>query len=165
MKESVKYLEAGYADLVVPRIIATIVLILGFIAIPAYLEHDERTRLMSVVNDMQQSVAEYYRENKQLPDIQNKQFRINLSVLNKDMAGQYLQLQPYLSQEAIDWKCTFVGDIYKDEIPVMSDDFCQNSRLALEERSLLVRLLEFVKSIWGFILGYVLFIVFTRLID
>lgn len=165
MNESVKYLEAGYANLEVPRILVTIVFILGLIAIPSYLDYEERSKLMSVLNDLQQSVGEYYRETKRLPDIKNKQFRINLSVLNKDMAGKYLQFQPYLNQETIDWKCTFVGDIYKSEIPVLSDGLCQNSRLALEERSLVVRLWVFMKSIWGFILAYVLFIGFTRLVD
>ena len=161
----------------VPRILVTIVFILGLIAIPSYLEYVERTKLMSVVNDLQQSLVEYYRKTKQFPDfeknpdiadqefvdIQNKHFRINLSVLNKDMTDRYLQLQPYMNQETIDWKCTFVGDIYKDEIPVMSDGFCQDSRLALEEHSLVERTWNFMKRIWKFILGYVLFIGFTFL--
>lgn len=177
MKERVKYLEAGYADLALPRILFTIFFILGLIAIPNYFEYQERTKLMSVVNDLQQSVVEYYTKTKQLPDIekapvipdveyvdtQNKQYRINLSVINSGMEYQYLKLQPFLNQETIDWECSFDGDIYQDQIPVLSDGLCQSSRLVLEERTLLERLWEFVKRLWKFILGYVLLIGFTFL--
>ncbi len=178
MRKRVNNAEAGYSDLVLPRIIVTIVLIMSFIAIPNYFEYQARGKLVPVLDALQQGVADYYQKTQQLPDLENYQaiasqefvavhdqsLRINLSLLNKEFDDKYLQLKPYLEKEDVAWECTFVGDIYRNDTPVIRDGLCENSWLALEQRPLLERVWNFMQRIWGLLLGYVLFISVTFLV-
>ena len=177
MKQRLNYAEAGYADLVPLRIIATIILILALIAIPAYVDNLKRNKLIPVLDALQLGVEEHYKEAGQLPDIEkiavvaeyghvevkDSQIRIKLSGLDKDIADQYLQLQPFLENDNVAWKCTFVGDVYKDDVPDLRDNICRESRLALEERSFAERSWNFIKAISTIIVAYILFIGLTLL--
>lgn len=178
MKPKAIYTTAGYADLWPLRILVTIFILLALVAIPSYSEYLKHTKLISVLDDLQLAVDEHYKETRQLPDLEkitvvakhehvdtkNRQLRINLSLIDKDVADQYLLLKPFLEGDNVAWKCAFVGNIYKDDIPDLRDNICQASRLALEQRSFAERAWIFTKSISNIVLGYILFIVFTFLV-
>ena len=172
MKKRVRYLQAGYADLVLPRVMVVIVFVLGLVALPAYFNYDKRSKLMPILNGLQQSVGEGYATLNRVPDlatvevvagkefvtVQNGEFHVSLALLGEDVEDKYLQLQPYMEQGHLAWNCTYIGDLYRDDIPAQRDGICENSRLALEERPLPDRFLNFMRRIWGFTLACLLVI-------
>ena len=170
--------EAGYADLVPLRIIATVVFVLSLVAIPAYLDHVNLNKLMPVLNDLQQGVESHYKMTKQLPDLaellmhsgngdvdaHGDQIRVHLAFVEERLSDKYLLLQPRLEKEGVAWECRLSGDLYSDDIPVMGKGVCQTESLSLLERSLWERSLNITERIWKVILGYLLFIVFTFIV-
>ena len=170
--------EAGYADLVPLRIIATVVFVLSLVAIPAYLDHVKLNKLMPVLNDLQQGVESHYKKTKQLPDVAEllmhsengdvdthaDQIRIHLVFLEEGLSDKYLLLQPRLDNEGVAWVCSFSGALYSDDIPVMGEGVCPTESLSLLERSMWERSLNIAERMWKVILGYLLFIVFTFIV-